>query len=105
MKLDKLQNEKYENEVQSFCTFHIEIIRRSIMPNVEVSCTISNCLFHEKGNLCGAEKILVDRTENARSRNNTEFAADFDIRSATEKASTSGETCCQTFEPKKNHSH
>jgi hypothetical protein len=71
------------------------------MPNVEVSCTISNCLFYKEGNLCGAEKILVDHTENARSKKNTEFAVDFDERLVSEKASTSSETCCQTFEPKK----
>lgn len=72
------------------------------MPNVEVSCTISNCLFNKEGNLCGAEKILVDRTENARKKTNTEFAADFDEHLMAEKASTSSETCCQTFEPKHN---
>ena len=71
------------------------------MPNVEVSCTISNCLFYKEGNLCGAEKILVDTRDNARSGNNTEFAADFDYQHLLEeKASHSVETCCQTFEPK-----
>lgn len=73
------------------------------MPNVQVNCTISNCLFYEKGNLCGAESILVDRTENGRGGNNTEFASDFDDFSVTEKASTSSETCCQTFKPQDKH--
>ncbi|MGM9949561.1 MAG: DUF1540 domain-containing protein [Lysinibacillus sp.] len=71
------------------------------MPNVEVSCTISNCLFHKEGNLCGAEKILVDLSDNANSGRNTEFAADFDdMHLLEEKANHSAETCCQTFEPK-----
>ena len=30
------------------------------MPNVEVKCAVSNCIFHAKGNVCGAEKIEID---------------------------------------------
>ena len=71
------------------------------MPNVEVSCTISNCKFYKEGNVCGAEKILVDHSNNAQSGRNTEFATDFDVQHLLEeKANNSVETCCQTFEPK-----
>lgn len=71
------------------------------MPNVEVSCTVSNCIFHAKGNICGAEKIQVEM-ENPRI-NNTEFASDFDIRTVSEKAKHSSDTCCKTFISKENH--
>ena len=69
------------------------------MPNVEVNCTVSNCVFHKKGNLCGAEKIQVDMDYHA-SNSNTEFASEFDTKAITEKASKSHETCCKTFKPK-----
>lgn len=33
------------------------------MPQVEVNCTVVNCIFHAKGDLCGAERIQVDMDE------------------------------------------
>lgn len=69
------------------------------MPNVEVNCTVSNCVFHKEGNLCGAEKILVDMDYNA-SNKHTEFASEHDAKEITEKASKPQETCCKTFKPK-----
>lgn len=70
------------------------------MPNVEVRCSVSNCFFHKKGNLCGAEKILID-TDSSRNQNSkdAEFASDFDL--SKEHATNSYETCCKTFKPKK----
>lgn len=72
------------------------------MPNVEVRCSVSNCFFHKKGNLCGAEKILID-TDSSRSRSRSskdaEFASEFNL--SKEHAATSYETCCKTFKPKK----
>lgn len=65
------------------------------MPNVQVECSVSNCFFHKKGNLCGAEKIMIETDSN----NKEEFASDFDYEK--EKATHSQHTCCKTFRPKK----
>lgn len=69
------------------------------MPKVEVNCTVSNCVFHAKGNLCGAEKIDIDMDYNANDR--TEFASEFDFQTKSEKACDSADTSCKTFKPKK----
>lgn len=66
------------------------------MANVVVNCTVSNCYFHQKGNVCGAEKILID-TEKDQS---SEFGSEIDFREAQERAKSSEETCCKTFRPK-----
>ena len=63
------------------CSFNVEEI---IMPNVEVSCTISNCTFHAKGNICGANKITIDMGNE--SKYDTEFSQEFDFKSRTEAA-------------------
>jgi hypothetical protein len=68
------------------------------MPNVEVSCSISNCAFHAKGNICGAEKIKIDM--DYESKYDTEFSQEFDFESKTEKANQSADTCCKTFKSK-----
>ena len=68
------------------------------MPNVEVNCTVSNCVFHEKGNICGAKEILVDM--NYHPKTDTEFASDFDYRTNSEQPASSDDTCCKTFKPK-----
>ena len=69
------------------------------MPNVEVKCAVSNCIFHAKGNVCGAEKIEIDMDYHA-NHNITEFASEFDYRSISEEASHSADTCCKTFKSK-----
>jgi len=69
------------------------------MPNVEVKCTVSNCVFHEKGNLCGAKEILVDMSND--SKKDTEFASDFDYgKNIKKQADHSVETYCKTFKAK-----
>ena len=70
------------------------------MPNVEVKCTVSNCIFHAKGNVCGAEEIEIDMNHHANNR--AEFASEFDYRSISEEASHSTETCCKTFKSKED---
>ena len=70
------------------------------MPNVEVNCAVSNCVFHKKGNVCGADRIQVDMDYHSQNKN-TEFASEFDFDSISEKASSSADTCCKTFKPKK----
>lgn len=73
------------------------------MPNVEVNCTVSNCIFHKKGNVCGAETIKIDMDYHSNHKQNTEFASDFDLHS-TNVAKQSSNTCCKTFQSKKaNH--
>ncbi|HWL24522.1 MAG TPA: DUF1540 domain-containing protein [Ureibacillus sp.] len=72
------------------------------MPNVEVRCSVSNCVFHKEGNLCGAEKIEVDMDYHSNNRQ-TEFASDLDFDQIKEEANSSRDTCCKTFEAKKNH--
>lgn len=80
--------------------FRDKSMRGIAMPNVEVNCTVSNCVFHAKGNVCGAEEILVDMDYHTKNKG-TEFASDFDLGAAAEEASNSADTCCQTFKPKK----
>lgn len=69
------------------------------MPNVEVRCSVSNCVFHKEGNLCGAEKIEVDMDYHSNNRMQ-EFASDLDFDNVKEEASSSRDTCCKTFERK-----
>ncbi len=75
------------------------------MPAVEVKCTVSNCFFHAKGNICGAEKIEVNMDGQASKKDNAEFASDFDLQSSPRKATHSTDTCCNTFIPKKDAVH
>jgi len=72
-----------------------------VMPNVQVSCSVSNCVFHAKGNFCGAEKIAIDMDKRMDNNYDEEFAADFELHTMTEaKASESSDTCCKTFKSK-----
>ena len=45
------------------------------MPNVEVKCTVANCVYHAKGNLCGADEITIDIDRVANI--DTEFSEEF----------------------------
>lgn len=73
------------------------------MPNVEVSCTIVNCEFHAKGNICGADKIQIDMDFHSKNQH-AEFASEFDARMHFDEAKHSANTCCQTFQRKKDKS-
>ncbi|MEK4627113.1 MAG: DUF1540 domain-containing protein [Solibacillus sp.] len=72
------------------------------MPALEVKCTVSNCFFHAKGNLCGADKIEIDMDHLKNNKEKTEFASDFDSRHETAEAMNSTDTCCRTFISKKD---
>ena len=74
--------------------------RRTVMPLLEVKCTVSSCFFHKKDNLCGAEKIEINMDEQAQKKYSSEFATDFDLKAAPQKAIHSKDTCCNTFKPK-----
>ena len=69
------------------------------MPNVEVSCSIANCTYYGEGNVCTAEKIMVEVDNHARY--DSEMSAELDEKNHIDKAGTSAETCCKTFRPKK----
>lgn len=67
------------------------------MPNVEVKCSVANCVFHAKGNICGADKITIDM--DYASKYDTEFSDELGFE-RKEEASQSSETCCKTFKQK-----
>jgi hypothetical protein len=70
------------------------------MPNVEVSCAISNCTFYGEGNVCTAKKIMVEIDQHARY--DTEMSSELGEKNHTDEATTSAHTCCKTFKPKKS---
>ena len=67
------------------------------MPNVEVSCSVANCVFHDVGNICGADRITIDM--DYQSKYDTEFSQELDFENRTEEANHSANTCCKTFKP------
>lgn len=67
------------------------------MPKVEVSCAISNCTYYGEGNICTAEKIMVELDNH--SRYDTEMSSELDEKNHIDEASKSAETCCKTFKP------
>ena len=72
------------------------------MPNVEVSCAISNCSFYGQGNVCTAEKIMVELDNHARY--DTEMSSELGEKNHIDTAGTSAETCCKTIKPKRRGS-
>ena len=73
------------------------------MPILEVKCTVSDCFFHAKGDLCGAEKIEINTNLQTDKKDRTEFASDFDFQEVSDTATSSTDTCCNTFISKKFH--
>lgn len=69
------------------------------MANVVVECAVSNCVFHAKGNVCGAEKITVDVDRYTKGQG-VEFAVEFDSWHIEKGARHSAHTCCKTFKAK-----
>ena len=76
-----------------------EGIEESIMPNVEVKCSVANCFFHADGNVCGADKITIDM--DYESKYDAEFSDEFGFEERKEEADQSADTCCKTFKNKK----
>ncbi|QOR68666.1 DUF1540 domain-containing protein [Cytobacillus suaedae] len=70
------------------------------MPNVEVSCSISNCTFYGEGNVCRAEKIMVDLDRH--SSYDSEFGEELGYKDHIDEAAKSAQTCCRTFKPKES---
>ncbi|GEM_PF-660145 len=60
-----------------------------------IKCSVESCKYNDNGQVCNADEIKV--------RNNVEVADDMefgDLEGGIE-ASTSMQTCCETFAPKK----
>lgn len=68
------------------------------MPNVDVSCSVANCVFHDPGNICGADRITIDM--DFMSKYGTEFSQELGFESRKEEANHSADTCCKTFKSK-----
>jgi hypothetical protein len=68
------------------------------MPSVDVKCTVANCVYHAKGNVCGADQITIDMDRMATI--DTEFSEEFAIQGRKENANQSADTCCKTFKQK-----
>lgn len=68
------------------------------MPKVEVSCAISNCSFYGEGNVCTADKIMVEVDNHYRY--DTEMASELGEKNHQDEAINSAETCCKTFKAK-----
>jgi hypothetical protein len=68
------------------------------MPKVEVSCAISNCTYYGEGNVCTAEKIMVELDNH--SRYDTEMSSELSEKNHQDNAINSAATCCKTFKPK-----
>ena len=73
------------------------------MPNLEIKCTVSDCFFHAKGNLCGAEKIEINMNTQSHKKGETEFGSEFLY--SPKKATDSTDTCCKTFRQKDEEDH
>ncbi|MGJ7922627.1 DUF1540 domain-containing protein [Neobacillus sp. LXY-4] len=68
------------------------------MAKVEVSCAIANCSFYGEGNVCTAERIMVEVDSHARY--DTEMSSELGEKNHIDKVDTSAQTCCKTFKPK-----
>jgi hypothetical protein len=69
------------------------------MPKVEVSCAISNCTFYGDGNVCTADKIMVELDRHASY--DTEMSGELGEKNHQDKADHSAQTCCKTFKQKR----
>ncbi len=69
------------------------------MPKVE--CSVSNCHYWEKNNLCGADAIMIDIDEHAQKAFDTEFAEEMVRNEHQDRAERASNTCCHTFRARK----
>lgn len=68
------------------------------MPMPQVRCTVSNCLFWDEGNRCGADEILIVSDRITQLDDDTMEIGDIGYT----PVSVSSETCCKTFRPRSN---
>lgn len=61
-----------------------------------VRCTVSNCVFWDQGNRCGADEILVVNTRSLKQDDDSMEIADMGYT----PAAVSVQTACKTFRPR-----
>ncbi|PFA25624.1 MULTISPECIES: DUF1540 domain-containing protein [Bacillus cereus group] len=68
----------------------------------EVRCSVSNCSFWGQGNFCQATSIFVQPDDQNTNQSDTDSYTNSALTGETleSSATTSVETCCQTFQPK-----
>ena len=66
----------------------------------EVRCSVADCAYYKEGNLCGAEKIMIEIDKHAAKSYDAEFGEESFSSEHQDAAQTSAATCCQTFKPK-----
>ncbi|HGE5782294.1 MULTISPECIES: DUF1540 domain-containing protein [Bacillus] len=67
----------------------------------EVRCSVSNCSFWGQGNFCQANSIFVQPDDQNTNQSNESYTnSALTDETLESSASTSVETCCQTFRPK-----
>ncbi|MEY8350054.1 DUF1540 domain-containing protein [Bacillus cereus] len=68
----------------------------------EVRCSVSNCSFWGQGNFCQATSIFVQPDDQNTNQSDNDSYTNSALTGATleSSATTSVETCCQTFQPK-----
>lgn len=68
----------------------------------QVSCSVANCEYWAQGNKCSADEIMVEIDAHASINFKEEFASEYGQHNEhQDKASSSSQTCCLTFKPKK----
>jgi hypothetical protein len=68
----------------------------------EVKCSVANCEYWSQGNNCHADMIMIDIDKHSNMNFNEEFAGEAYDSVHQDGASKAANTCCHTFEPKKN---
>ncbi|KEQ27195.1 DUF1540 domain-containing protein [Paenibacillus tyrfis] len=66
----------------------------------DVKCSVANCEYWAQGNNCNANAIMIEIDKHADVKYDAEFGAEFEDHQ--DRASSSQNTCCHTFEPKKS---
>ena len=66
----------------------------------EVRCSVADCAFYKEGNLCGAERIMIEIDKHAAASFDAEFGEESFGSEHKDTARTSAATCCQTYKPK-----
>ncbi|MNN89619.1 hypothetical protein D3C81_2074600 [compost metagenome] len=66
----------------------------------DVKCAVSNCTYWNKGNNCGAARIMIEVDQHANAKFDAEFAGEGFDTEHQDLASNVKNTCCHTFKPK-----
>lgn len=66
----------------------------------DVKCSVSNCSYWGKGNLCQADAIMIEIDKHSEANFYAEFAGESFDTEHQDQASSSRNTCCHTFKPR-----